>query len=122
MTTYKMTTISSNTRIRDQHNTLGNVLASVGANVQVTGDELFTASVTIGTPTVYQQQGDIWMRVSYNGVTGWMAFKHLGQPICKDLIYLPVDPPVPPVVVYEKPEYVIWETPDGVRTRYNKGV
>lgn len=80
MTEYKMTTISSGTRIRQDHNTFAAVLTSVNANVTLTGTELWEAPAD-GSEV---KKGDKWLKVSYNGVTGWMAYIHKGQYICKD--------------------------------------
>lgn len=94
---YRMTTLESGTRIRDTHNTAGKVLTSVWANVTVEGTEKFVASAALSNSGgVYQAVGDIWLRVTYNGVTGWMAYTHMGKPICKDFQDLTITPEPPP--------------------------
>lgn len=100
--TYKMTTINSGTRIRQEPNTAGSTLTSVNANVTVQGDELFTSPVELRNSSgVYQQVGDKWLKITYNGVTGWMAYIHMGQPICKDFQEVGiVTPPPPPVTTF----------------------
>lgn len=93
MTTYRMTTLYNGTRIRTDHTTFADVLTSVNANVTVTGDDLWTAPAD-GNEV---KSGDKWVHVSYNGVTGWMAYIHKGQAICKDLTIVtnPVPDPTP---------------------------
>lgn len=105
MTTYSMKTIYANTKIRDAHNTTGNVLTSVNANVTVTGNELFTATMQLSNSGgVYQQPGDKWVKVTYNGYTGWMAFVHMGGFICNNFIETP-DAPIEEVV---PPKSCVW--------------
>lgn len=113
MTNYSMTTISGNTRIRQDHNTSAAVLTSVNANVTITGTEKWTA-LTDGYEV---KAGDVWLKVSYNGVTGWMAYIHKGQPICKNLVETttPTEPTAP-----KFPEYFILTDPEGKTQRYNK--
>lgn len=115
MTTYNMTTISSNTRIRQDHNTSAAVLTSVNANVTVTGTEKWTAPAD----GVEVKAGDVWVKVSYNGVTGWMAYIHKGQQICKNLVEA-TPPPAPPSTSPTFPEYFILTDPEGKTQRYNK--
>ena len=95
MTNYEMTTISSGTRIRKEHNTFSTSIGSVGANVTVTGDELWTAPAD----GVEVKAGDKWLRLTSPQV-GWMAYTHKGVPICKDFkeIGTPPPPPVPDLV------------------------
>lgn len=91
---YSMTTISSGTRIRADHNVYANVISSVGANIKVSGDSIWTAPADGANV----RAGDIWMHLP----NGWMAYKHLGLPICKDLVYPSTDPtPEPPPVPVE---------------------
>jgi len=92
MTNYEMTTIASGTRIRKDHNTFAEVLGSTGAGLVVKGDELWTALVD-GNQV---KAGDKWLRLTFPQV-GWMAFIHIGVPICKDFkeIGTPPPPPVP---------------------------
>lgn len=112
MTVYQITTISSNTRIRQDHNTSAAVLTSVNANVTVAGTEKWAAPAD----GVEVKAGDVWVKVSYNGVTGWMAYIHKGQPICKNLVE--TTPPVDPAPVF--PEYFILTDPEGRTQRFNK--
>lgn len=95
---YRMTTIYNGTKIREDHNINSNTLAYVNANVQVEGTELFTAPVQLSSVAlgVYQNVNDKWLKISYNGVTGWMAYLHKGGAICKD--FKEVVDEVPPVV------------------------
>lgn len=90
MTTYSMVTISGNTRIRQDHNVYAAVLATVAnANVTVFGDELWTAPAN-GSEVM---AGDKWVKVSHNGVMGWMAYIHKGVPICKNFVTTETPPP-----------------------------
>lgn len=115
---YQMTTISSGTRIRTEPNTAGSVLVSVSANVVVKGSELFTAPVELRNANgIYQMVGDKWLKVSYNGVTGWMAYVHMGNYICKDFQDL-TETPEPPASGI--PDYFDLIAPDGTKTRYVK--
>lgn len=112
--TYKMTTIYNDTRIRSDHSTAAAIVfPNVPAGVTVTGDELYTATATLP----YQNLGDKWLRVSYvaNGITytGWMAYIHKGQNICRDLQEVDITPPVS-----EWPEYFYLEDPQGKRVKY----
>lgn len=114
---YQMTTISSGTRIRTEPNTAGSVLVSVSANVTVKGTELFTAPVELRNANgVYQRVGDKWLKISYNGVTGWMAYIHMGEPICKD--FQDLADPEPPVVTPAFPESFTLVNPDGSKAEY----
>ncbi len=91
MTAYSMTTIDPNgTRIRQDHNTFASILTKVNANVTVTGTEKWTAPAD----GVEVKANDVWVKVTYNGVTGWMAYIHKGQSICKNLVETttPTDP------------------------------
>lgn len=100
---YSMTTIYSGTKIREDHNTSANVLTSVNAKVTVTGSEKWTA--TTGGAEVFV--GDVWVKVTYNGVTGWMAYVHKGQAICNNFKEVNA-PPVPSEPVLY-PESAVWE-------------
>jgi len=91
MTNYEMTTISSGTRIRKEHNTFSTSIGSVGANVTVTGDELWTAPAD----GVEVKAGDKWLHLTSPQV-GWMAYTHKGVPICKDLKEIGTPPPPVP--------------------------
>lgn len=82
---YEMTTISNGTRIRSDHNTGAGVLGDIPANVKVTGEELFVATMQLSNSGgVYQFVGDKWLKVTHNNITGWVAYIHKGQAICKD--------------------------------------
>ncbi len=109
--TYSMTTIYNGTKIRQEQSTHNPItktptpeLARVPAGVVVSGNEKWTA-LTDGYEV---KAGDVWVRVTYNGVTGWMAYIHKGQPICKDLVEVGTPPEDPPVTV-EFPQSVVWE-------------
>ena len=91
MTNYEMTTISSGTRVRKDHNTFAEVLGSVGTNVTVTGDELWTAPAD----GVEVKAGDKWLHLT-SSQAGWMAYTHKGVPICKDLKEIGTPPPPVP--------------------------
>ncbi len=94
---YQMTTLANGTRIRKNHTTFADVLTSVTAGVDVTGTELWTAPAD-GAEV---RQGDQWLYVNYGGITGWMAYKHKGVPICKELHEI-TDPPAPTFPVYAR--------------------
>ena len=108
--TYQMTTISTGTRIRADHSTFSLAIGSVGANVTVTGDEVWTAPAD-GAEV---KAGDKWLHIT--GVTpGWMAYIHKGVAICKNLVE--VTPPVePPVTEKRKALWII----DGVTYRFTE--
>ncbi len=116
MATYTMIVIDNGTRIRADHNTASVVLTSVNANVMVTGNELFTASSQLSnTAGVYQMVGDKWLKITYNGVTGWMSYIHKGLPICRDFKEVGiVDPPPTPVF----PEFFTLTDPSGAKAEY----
>ncbi len=119
MTVYQMTTIDNGTRIRELPNTGGKELTRVNANVTVMGSESFTATKSLSNSEgVYQYVGDHWLKVTYNGVTGWMAHIHKGQPICNNFKEVGTTPPVDPAPVF--PEYFILTDPEGKTQRYNK--
>ena len=88
---FEMTTISSGTRIRTDHNTFAALVTSVGAGVVVRGDEVWTA-LSDGSEV---KAGDKWLHVTEAGRVGWMAYIHKGNPICRDLIEIGT-PPNPP--------------------------
>ena len=112
MTTYKMTTISNGTRIRTEPNTAGSILASVNANVTVQGDELFTATAPLSNSAgTYQYVGDKWLKVSYNGVTGWMAYIHKAYAICNNFEVVSTTPPTDPPPVVQFPQSFILTDP-----------
>ena len=116
---YKMTTMYG-TRIRTEPNTAATVITSVLANVTVEGSELFTASEPLQNANgVYQKVGDKWLKITYNGVTGWMAYIHMGGHICKDFqeIIPPVDPE-PPVATPAFPQSFTLTNPDGSKAEY----
>lgn len=116
MTVYQMTTISSNTRIRQDHNTSAAILTSVNANVTVTGTEKWTAPAD----GVEVKAGDVWVKVSYNGVTGWMAHVHKGQPICNNFKEVGTTPPVDPAPVVGFPQSFIQTNNDPNHPDYGK--
>lgn len=118
MTTYKMTTINSGTRIRADHNVFAAVVTSVNAAVQVTGSELWTAPAD-GSEV---KAGDKWVKVTYNGFTGWMAYIHKGVAICNNFQTIADVPPVDPPPVPTEPVFPEWFTltdPNGVKARYD---
>ena len=92
---YQMTTISGGTRIRSDHNVYAGVLTSVGQNITVSGSEIWTASADGNNV----KAGDRWLKITYAGVTGWMALTHMGIAICKDFKFanpIPIPIPKPP--------------------------
>jgi GH25 family lysozyme M1 (1,4-beta-N-acetylmuramidase) len=106
---YTAKAIGDNTRIRDQHNTAGNVLQSVNANALLEGDVLFTATEQLRNSAgeVYQYVGDKWLEVkTINGAPftppagkqAWVAITNKGAPICVLTDNGPVNPPVDPPV------------------------
>ncbi len=117
---YSMTTIYSGTKIREDHSTHNPItktptpeLTRVNAGVLVVGSEKWTALVD-----GYEvKAGDVWLKVTYNGVTGWMAYIHKGQAICRDLVET-TTPPVEPTPTF--PEYYILTDPQGNTQRFNK--
>ena len=98
--TYEMTTISSGTRIREDHNVYAPVLTSVGAGVIVKGTELWTAPLDENNV----KAGDRWLHITYGGIIGWMALTHMGISICKDFKVInetePTPIPTPTTVTY----------------------
>lgn len=116
---YQMTTIYNGTRIRTTPTTAGAVLASVNGNVTVSGNELYTATQDLSNVGgIYQKVGDQWVKITYNGVTGWMAYIHMGDPICRDFKDLSTPPTEPPPAGI--PDYFDLTAPDGTVTRYVK--
>lgn len=89
---FQMTTLSSGTRIREDHNTFANVMTSVGAGVTVEGTEKWIAPAD-GNAV---KKGDTWLLVTYQGYTGWMAYTYMGIAICKNLVEITLPPPPPP--------------------------
>lgn len=72
-------------RLRDDHNTAGNVILSLGTNDIVTIDpaKTFTAVEELWkNGAAYQQIGDRWAYVTAGTdgkpITGWTAITHLG--------------------------------------------
>ena len=110
---YQMTTKDlKGTRIRIGPSTASDVLLwEVPAGVTFTSDEKFTATVQ----QTYQYVGDIWLKVTYQGVTGWMAYIHKGVQICTN--YTEVGMPVASM-----PEYFYLTDPNGTTQRYIKAV
>ena len=114
-----MTTLYSGTRIRTEPNTAGSVLVSVSANVIVKGNELFTAPVELRNASgVYQLVGDKWLKVAYNGVTGWMSYIHMGDYICKDFKETITEPPVEPPPSVQFPQSFTLTDPSGAKAEY----
>ena len=112
MTTYSMVTISGNTRIRKDHNVYAEVITTIAnANVMVFGDELWTAQADGDEVKV----GDKWLRMTYNGVIGWMAYIHKGVSICKNFTVM--DTPSEPIQNF--PEYFILTDPQGKQARFD---
>ena len=122
MTTYQMTTVDNGTRVRDQSNTLGNILTQVNANVVVTGTEVFIAPRELrkADGTLYQMVGDKWLKISYNGYTGWMAFTHLGRPVCKNWVEITDTPPTDPPPSVGFPQSYILTNDDPTHPEYGK--
>ena len=109
---YQMTTINSGLRIRLDHNTFASVLTTVpSANVVLKGSEKWIAPAD-GSEV---KAGDIWIKVTYNGFTGWAAHTHKGVAYCRDLQEIA---PPPVVTNPEFPDYFILESPTGERVRY----
>jgi hypothetical protein len=114
-----MTTLFTGTRIRTEPNTAGSVLVSVSANVTVQGTELFTAPVELRNASgVYQRVGDKWLKISYNGVMGWMAYIHMGEAICKDFKETVTEPPVEPPPSVQFPQSFTLIDPSGAKAEY----
>lgn len=105
---YRMTTINSGVRVRQYHNVYASVLTSVNANVTVQGEELWTAPAD-GNEV---KKGDEWVKVTVNGVTGWMAQIHKGVAICRDFVV--IDTITEPTF----PDYFILTDPQGRSQRY----
>ena len=115
---YQMQTITQ-TRLRSDHNTAGSFILWIPAGTTVTGVELFTAPSMLSSAAlgVYQSVGDKWLKVTYNGQVGWVAYIHKGEAICKN--FVEITEPTPPAAS-EIPAYFDLTTPDGVKTRYNR--
>jgi GH25 family lysozyme M1 (1,4-beta-N-acetylmuramidase) len=98
---FSMKTISADTRLRPEPNTNQAYIGLIPANVPLSSDELFIAPVDVAP----QLKGDMWLKTTYNGQTGWVAYLHAGQFICKDfkIIALPTGSPDP----VEKPDITI---------------
>ena len=105
------------TRLRSDHNTAGSFILWIPAGTTVTGVELFTAPSMLSSAAlgVYQSVGDKWLKVTYNGQVGWVAYIHKGEAICKNFVEI-TEPPA----ASEIPAYFDLTTPDGVKTRYNR--
>lgn len=120
MTKYSMTPISNNTRIRENPNTASAVLVhDVPANEVVIGDELFTATQQLSNTHygVYQNVGDKWLKVTRNGVVGWMAYIHKGVAICDNFKVISDTPePTPPVQMF--PNSFVLTDPSGAKAEY----
>ena len=115
---YQMQTITQ-TRLRSDHNTAGSFILWIPAGTTATGVELFTAPSMLSSAAlgVYQSVGDKWLKVTYNGQVGWVAYIHKGEAICKN--FVEITEPIPPAAS-EIPAYFDLTTPDGVKTRYNR--
>ncbi len=111
---YSMTTMNTGTRIRKDHNTFAEVITSVSSGVTVSGSELWTAPAD-GNEV---KKGDQWLKVTYNGFTGWMAYIHKGVAICKDFKEVTVTPTPDPEPVTTFPVKFTLTTPDGKSAEY----
>ena len=107
---YEMTTIYNGTRIRKDHTTFADVIASVNANVTLSGDVLWTAPAD----GLEVKAGDKWLYVTYRSFTGWVVLIHKGVQMCKD--FKEIGESVLPIETF--PEYFILEAPNGERKRY----
>jgi len=82
MTTYTMRT-KTNVILRSDHNNISNAIGGVASNVTLSGTELFTAPAQLSSNgNVYQFAGDVWLKVTRDGITGWVAYIHKGTQIC----------------------------------------
>jgi len=104
---YEMTTIYNGTRIRKDHTTFADVIASVNAKVTLRGDVLWTAPAD----GLEVKAGDKWLYVTYGSFTGWVVLIHKGAQMCKDFKEI-----TEPIETF--PEYFILEAPNGERKRY----
>jgi hypothetical protein len=96
---YEARTIYTGTRIRPNSNTGQTELSRIAnAGTVIFSNELFTATKALKNSdgVVYQQVGDKWLKVTMNGVTGWVAVTHMGQPICDNFKVLDDSTPPPP--------------------------
>jgi hypothetical protein len=98
MTNFFMRPIEEQTRLRNDHNTAGEVMSNWGPGDLVECDGEFTAIDVLKNSdgVIYQMAGDQWGHVAkinnQEAVKGvWMAIVHMGKPICQI-----VDAPVPP--------------------------
>jgi hypothetical protein len=103
---YSMQPIESNTRVRTEHNTYGQIVTSVMKDQILIGDDVWTA--TEAGPEVFV--GDKWMRVTHIGDyelsnPGWAALIHKGKAICRNFKEIDEttcpDPPVNENEIYQ---------------------
>jgi hypothetical protein len=116
MTQYSMTPIDNGTRLRSDHNTSSTVIASYNRDQLVLGDELWVAPAD-GTNV---KKGDKWLSViSVDGVNvpapGWMAYIHMGAPICDNFTEIEDPDPTPPPMF---PESFTLTDPSGAQAEY----
>lgn len=83
---YTAVTIGAGTNIRPDHNTNNTNIGRIpNANTLIEGEEVFVAPVDLFKDDAkYQAVGDKWMKITYNGVTGWVAVIHMGKEYCKN--------------------------------------
>ena len=113
---YQMQTITQ-TRLRSDHNTAGSFILWIPAGTTVTGVELFTAPSMLSSAAlgVYQSVGDKWLKVTYNGQVGWVAYIHKGEAICKN--FVEITEPTPPAAPTFPTSYTLTD-PQGNKAEY----
>ena len=93
---YNISPIANGTRLRADHNTFADVIASYNAGVTLSGDDIWTAPAD--GPEV--KAGDQWLHVTNLGgsplqTPGWTAIVHKGVPFSTRLPDTPETPPIP---------------------------
>ena len=91
-------TISSGTRLRDNHNTAGAIITSFAQGVTLEGVDVWTADRDYynSTGIMINMEGDRWLYATKAGgvllaQSGWIAITHKGLPICEVLADAPID-------------------------------
>lgn len=117
MATYTALTKGSGLRIREDHNVSSPVVSSIQlSGTPVVAHEKWEATEN-GTNYM---KGDIWLKITYNGITGWIAYRHMGDLFCTSLSEVQEPEENPIEIVYKEPDFFWLELPDGARVKYVK--